>query len=110
MSNLSIKEKYHLPDSIKVSLIPSKTGGFTIILPEYSGCVTFTENINELVDIVNDVVLTYFRVSRGDAVNADFIYVPSKPTISKVIRSSKPSAISETRTTQFVQYYPYNYA
>ena len=73
MDKLFLKDKYRLPDSIKVQLIKSKEGGYTVILPEYSGLVTYAEDVSELISVVNDAVLTYFEVPTKEAKKINFL-------------------------------------
>jgi len=61
---MDIKEKYKLPNYIYVKIHKSKQG-FT------------AENISELVENVNDALLTYLDVPRKDALKADFLYSPN---------------------------------
>ncbi len=73
---MDIKEKYKLPNYIYVKIHKSKQG-FTAVLPDYPGCMTYAENISELVENVNDALLTYLDVPRKDALKADFLYSPN---------------------------------
>lgn len=71
----SIKEKYKLPDSIKVTVTKSKKG-FCAFLDDYSGCMTVAKNFGELIENVNDAILTYFEVPRNEAEKIDILYLP----------------------------------
>ena len=76
MSFKVFKEKYNLPDSIEVEIKKTKNG-FYAFLPDYPGCVTIAKNMGELIENVNDAVLTYFDVPAKVAKKADLLYFPS---------------------------------
>lgn len=81
---LNLRRKYHLPDKLKVQVIKSKNGGLTAILADYPGCITYADSLSELIESLNDAILTYFEVPRNEALSADFVYVPQKQlTLSK---------------------------
>lgn len=71
----SIQQKYNLPDEIKVTIKKSKHG-FYAYLDDYTGCMTVAKSIGELIENVNDAVLTYFEVPREVAKNLGFVYLP----------------------------------
>lgn len=81
---MSIQEKYNLPSQIKVLIHKSKDG-FTAVLPDYPGCVTHANGISELVENINDVLLTYFEVPRKEAEKAEFLYAPCAPKTSSIL-------------------------
>ncbi|PIS14256.1 hypothetical protein COT64_03620 [Candidatus Shapirobacteria bacterium CG09_land_8_20_14_0_10_39_12] len=102
----AIHKKYNLPSSIKVFLKKSKKG-FIVVLPEYSGAISYVENLNELVDVVNDLILTYFQVPRKEAIKANFIYLPP---VKASKSPSKQKAISGV-IDRFVSFTPkFSYA
>lgn len=73
-----LAKKYGLPDGFKVKVRKAKSGGFYAFLPDYPGCTTQGDNIFELIQNVNDAILTYFEVPRKDAEKAEIIYLPTK--------------------------------
>lgn len=108
MASQSIHKKYNLPSSIKVSLKKSKKSGFIVILPDYEGAISYVENLSELVDVVNDLVLTYFQVPRKEALEANFIYLP--PILKASKSASKPKERSGV-INEFVSFTPqFSYA
>lgn len=81
---LNLQQKYKLPDKLKVQVIKSKNGGLTAIVADYPGCITYADSPSELIETLNDAILTYFEVPRKEALRADFVYVPQKQlTVSK---------------------------
>jgi len=80
----NLQRKYNLPDKLKVQVTKSKKGGLTAILADYPGCITYADSPSELIESLNDAILTYFEVPRNEAMGADFVYVPQKQlTLSK---------------------------
>lgn len=112
MDKLFLKDKYRLPDSIKVQLIKSKGSGYTIILPEYSGLVTYAEDVSELISVVNDAVLTYFEVPTEEAKRINFLYVPDPVEFHNLQQESGVKKKKESNpVTNFVTYSPvFSYA
>jgi len=81
---LNLQQKYNLPDKLRVQVIKSKNGGLTAILADHPGCITYADSPSELIESLNDAILTYFEVPRNEALSADFVYVPQKRlTLSK---------------------------
>lgn len=76
MSNKTLKERYGLPDSIRVEIHKGKLGQYYASLPDYPGCITIAKNIGELIESVTDAVLTYFEVPRKEAIKSEIIYLP----------------------------------
>ncbi len=66
-----VKKKYHLPEIINLNFKFSQDGWFVVTSPDLPGFVTEAKNKDELIDMVNDAVLTYFDVPRRDA---DMVY------------------------------------
>ena|SRR2546428_1387094 len=102
MANQSLQEKYNLPDVIRVNLTKSKNGGFTAVLVDYPGCITYADTPSELVENINDAVLTYFEVPRNEAIKADFVYVPYP---SKQV--SAPKAKRQDKNEILSEFFPY---
>lgn len=108
MASKSVQEKYRLPDSIRLSLKKSKKGGFIIVLPDYPGAISYAESLTELVDVVNDLVLTYFLVPRKEALKANFIYLP---LLQKLSRTSSDPKERTFVMDEFVSFTPkFSYA
>jgi predicted RNase H-like HicB family nuclease len=65
-----IKAKYGIPDKINYKLRLTEDGWFVVTSPDYPGLITQGRNGPEILDMVNDAVLTYFNVPRkeGDVV------------------------------------------
>ena len=103
LSKISLKDKYELPDKLNVLIIKSKSGGLTAKLVDYPGCITHAESMGELIENLNDAILTYFEVPRNEAIMADFVYIP-KP---ELILAAKP----QKRPNIFIPVSPnYSYA
>ena len=92
---LNLQRKYNLPDKLKVQVIKSKNGDLTAILADYPGCITYADSPSELIESLNDAILTYFEVPRNEALNADFVYVPQKQlTLNKRLVDRRNDFIS----------------
>jgi len=66
-----IKREYNLPDALNLRIELTQDGYFVATCPELPGLVTEANSYQELVEMVNDAVLTYFDVPRKEA---DIIY------------------------------------
>ncbi len=66
-----IKKKYHIPDSVHVTVKLTPEGWLTATSPELPGLVTQAASREELIEMVNDAVLTYFDVPKR---YADIVY------------------------------------
>ncbi|OGF22690.1 hypothetical protein A2Y83_03125 [Candidatus Falkowbacteria bacterium RBG_13_39_14] len=64
---LKIKEKYNIPSNIRLNIRLTKEGWLIASSPDLPGLVTEARNGKELLDMVNDAVLTYFDVPRKEA-------------------------------------------
>jgi len=55
---------YHsrIPDSLDVKIRESKDGGYWVEISNLSGCMTQVDKGEELFEMVNDAVLTYFEI------------------------------------------------
>lgn len=67
---LDIKREHNIPDNIRLD-IKLEDGWFIVTSPDLPGMVTQARNTQELLDMVNDAVLTYFDVSRREG---DIVY------------------------------------
>jgi len=101
----TLQEKYNLPNSIRVIIKKDNSGGFIIKLPEFPGCISYAENIEELIPVLNDMVLTYFDVPRREAKKVEFLYVPK--TVKTVATKKKVRSvhISPREDTPFTAFY-----
>jgi len=91
LSKINLKEKHHLPDKLKVNILKSESGGFTAILADYPGCITYADSLSQLIDNLNDAILTYFEVPREEALKANFVYVPRTNRAHKFRLRKTPS-------------------
>lgn len=108
MAKQSLQEKYNLPKIIRVKVTKSKNGGFTAVLVDYPGCITYADTPSELVENINDAVLTYFEVPRNEAIKADFVYVPLP---QKQVSAPNANRQDENEMSEFYPYTPsFSYA
>lgn len=61
--------KYQIPKEVNFSISPVEGGGFIATFPDLPGCATQGEDFSDLLENVNDAVLTYFDVPRKEAYN-----------------------------------------
>ena len=66
-----IKRKYGIPDTISLNIRLTQDGWFVVTSPELPGLVTQAKNQEELIEMVNDAVLSYFNVPKREA---DIVY------------------------------------
>ena len=76
MTFKGLQEKYNFPNQIKVQIKKNKYG-FTASLPDYPGCITRGDSLNDLIENVNDAFLTYLEIPREEASKIKPIYFPS---------------------------------
>ncbi len=103
MAKIPLQEKYKLPNNIQVGIHKSKNG-YTAILPNYPGCVTYAKSLSELVENVNDAILTYFEVPRKEALKAEFIYTPHNH--KQKVQSSKKQHMKVKSFSEFISVFP----
>jgi len=60
-----------MPDSLQLSVKLTPEGWFVVTSPELPGLITQAESREELIEMVNDAVLTYFDVPKR---YADIVY------------------------------------
>ncbi len=65
----SVKKEYHLPDSLNWTIRLTPDGWFVATSNELPGLVTQAKSQEELIEMINDAVLTYFYVPKRDADN-----------------------------------------
>ncbi len=66
----AIKRHYGLPETLNL-VVRLEDGWFIVTSPELPGLVTQARSHEELIEMVNDAVLTYFDVPRRQA---DIVY------------------------------------
>lgn len=66
-----IKREYNIPDTINLSVRLTKEGYFVVTSPDLPGLLTEARDHEELIEMVNDAVLTYFDVPKREA---DIVY------------------------------------
>jgi len=66
----TIKREFGLPDNIDLQFRITDDGWFAVVAPELPGLVTQARSQQELIEMVNDAILSYFDVpkSAGDIV------------------------------------------
>lgn len=62
-----VREKYHIPSTIKLNIRLTNDGFLVATSPDLPGLITEARNGKELLDMVNDAVLTYFDVPQKEA-------------------------------------------
>lgn len=80
---LDIKRKYGIPDKLNWSVELTPDGWFVAECKELPGIFTQAQSKKELLDMVNDAVLTYFGVPKKES---DYIYNEFRLTGNEVIR------------------------
>ena len=68
---------WKLPDSLEVEIKESKGGGFYAVVKNLPGCITQADSGQELYEMVNDAVYTYFQIPREYAPYVRS-YIPSE--------------------------------
>lgn len=66
-----IKRKYKLPESISLNIELTKDNWYVAESPDIPGLFTQARSQEELLNMVNDAVLTYFDVPKREA---DYVY------------------------------------
>lgn len=82
----SLLDKYKLPETVQVEISRNEKGGFFAKLVDYPGCFTVADSPLELIQNVTDAILTYFEVSREDALKCNILYGPPMPDFSELER------------------------
>jgi len=62
-----IRQKYHIPDAIKLEIKITDGKWLVATSPDLPGLITQASNAKELLDMVNDAILTYFDVPKSEA-------------------------------------------
>lgn len=68
---MDIKKKYGIPDKLDWTIEITPDGWFIAECKEFPGIFTQAQSKKELLDMVNDAVLTYFGVPKRES---DFIF------------------------------------
>ncbi|MFH1145449.1 MAG: hypothetical protein V1707_00590 [bacterium] len=68
---IDIKRRYGLPDGLSIHIKMTNDGWLVATAPDLPGLVTQARNRVELLEMVNDAVLTYFDVPKREA---DVVY------------------------------------
>lgn len=61
-----IKERYNIPDKVRLSFELTKDGWFLVTSPDLPGLITQARDQKELLEMVNDAILTYFDVPENE--------------------------------------------
>lgn len=68
---LQVKKKYGIPDKINFNVIRKPSGWFVITSPDLPGLVSQCKNLDGLVEVYNDAILTYFDVPKRES---DYVF------------------------------------
>ena len=66
-SPATIRIKHNIPEAIKLSIEITHDGWFLVRSPELPGLITQARDAKELLEMVNDAILTYFDVPEKEA-------------------------------------------
>lgn len=66
-----VKREYGLPETINFNIRLTSDGWFVVHFPDLPGVVTQARSHGELIEMINDAVLTYYDVPRR---KADIVY------------------------------------
>jgi len=80
---VEIKRKYGIPDKLDWTIEITPDGWFIAECKEFPGIFTQAHSKKELLDMVNDAVLTYFGVPKRES---DFIFNEFRMANNEVIR------------------------
>lgn len=72
ISQVLIAYKWRFPEKLEISVNPSKDGGYIAYINNFPGCITQAETGQELFEMVNDALYTYFEIPKE--------YQPYMPT------------------------------
>lgn len=68
---IQIKKKYGIPEKINFNIERKPSGWFVITSPDLPGLISQCKNLDELIDVYNDAVLTYFDVPKKES---DYVF------------------------------------
>ena len=80
---VDIKKKYGIPDKLDWTIELTSDGWFVAECKEIPGIYTQAQSKKELLDMVNDAVLTYFGVPKRES---DYIYNEFRLAGNEIIR------------------------
>ena len=80
---VDIKKKYGIPDKLDWTIELTSDGLFVAECKEIPGIYTQAQSKKELLDMVNDAVLTYFGVPKRES---DYIYNEFRLAGNEIIR------------------------
>ena len=63
----AVKAKYGIPNEINLNIETTPDGWFLVTSKELPGLITSARNARELLEMVNDAILTYFDVPEREA-------------------------------------------
>lgn len=68
---MQVKKKYGIPEKINFHVTRKPSGWFVITSPDLPGLVSQCKNLDELMQMYNDAVLTYFDVPKRES---DYVF------------------------------------
>jgi len=68
---IQVRKKYGIPDKIDFQVTRKPSGWFVITSPDLPGLVSQCKRLDELMDVYNDAVLTYFDVPKRES---DYVF------------------------------------
>ena len=77
LSYIELKEKYNLPSKVSLNIRLDDSGFFIVTSEDLPGLITEARDNKELIENINDAILTYFDVPKKyadiifDTVNID---------------------------------------
>ena len=66
-----VKRQFGLPDTLNLTFKLTQDGWFVVTSPELPGFITQAKDYKELIEMINDAVLTYFDVPKR---TVDIVY------------------------------------
>ena len=66
-----VKKKYEIPEKIDFNVTRKPNGFFVITSPDLPGLVSQCKNLDELMEMYNDAILTYFDVPKRES---DYVF------------------------------------
>lgn len=90
--------RWKIPDKLNVTIKPSKDGGFIGEVNNLPGCITQGENGQEIFEMVNDAVYSYFEIPEEYK-----IYMPSFFPSEKIRRELNIKLPSSSKELIFVK-------
>ena len=61
-----IRSEYGIPETISLKIKVTKDGYFVATSPDLPGLITQAKGASELLDMINDAILTYYDVPKKD--------------------------------------------